>query len=293
MADWATIGVRFALYADLMLLFGLPLFGLYAPGGRDSIGARRWLLSALALAGIGLSLLSITIMTAGMAGVALKEVDPDAIRMMVTDTPMGHAWVVRLAALVALVVLIFFRHRAIVGASLLGGIALASLAWTGHGAAGEGSAGTIQLIGDVAHLLSAAAWIGALMGLGAMVFAGDDPIKAHRALDSFSRTGSLIVGLVIASGLVNSLYLVGVRHLAGLPATPYGRLLIVKLLLFAAMLGLAALNRFRLTPALALTAEQPPSFAALRVSLTIEAGAATAILALVAWLGTLEPPMSM
>jgi putative copper resistance protein D len=67
----------------------------------------------------------------------------------------------------------------------------------------------------------------------------------------------------------------------------------VKLLLFAAMLGLAALNRFHLTPALALAGDQPPSFATLRLSLTIEAGAATAILALVAWLGTLEPPMSM
>jgi putative copper resistance protein D len=238
-------------------------------------------------------LLSITIMTAAMAGVALAEVDPDAIRMIVTDTPMGHAWVVRLAALAAFLGLILLRPRAIVGIAVLGGIALASLAWTGHGAAGEGSAGTIQLVADVAHLLAAAAWIGALIVLSAMVFAGDDPQKAHSALDSFSRAGSLIVGLVIASGLVNSLYLVGVRHLADLPATPYGRLLIVKLLLFAAMLGLAALNRFRLTPALALTAEQPPSFAALRMSLTIEAGAATAILALVAWLGTLKPPMSM
>lgn len=293
MADWATIGVRFALYADLMLLFGQPLFWLYAPGGRHSIGDRRRLLSALTLTGIGLSLLSITIMTASMAGVALGEVDPDAIRMMATDTPMGHAWVVRLAALVALLVLIFFRHRAIAGVALLGGIALASLAWTGHGAAGEGSAGTIQLIGDVTHLLAAAAWIGALVGLGAMVFAGDDAHKAHRALDSFSRSGSLIVGLLIGSGLVNSVYLVGVRHLADLPATLYGQLLIVKLLLFAAMLGLASLNRFRLTPALARAAGDPPSFATLRLSLTLEAGAATAILGLVAWLGTLEPPMSM
>ncbi|MEO8626769.1 MAG: copper homeostasis membrane protein CopD [Betaproteobacteria bacterium] len=291
MTDWATIGVRFALYADVMLLFGVPLFWLYAPDGRDSIGARRGLLSALALTGIGLSLLSIAIMTAAMAGVALAEVDPDAIRMMVTDTPMGHAWVVRLAALAAFLGLILLRPRAIVGIAVLGGIALASLAWTGHGAAGEGSAGTIQLVADVAHLLAAAAWIGALIGLGAMVFAGDDPQKAHRALDSFSRAGSLIVGLVIASGLVNSLYLVGVQHLVDLPATPYGRLLIVKLLLFAGMLGLAALNRFRLTPALA--ADEPPSFGVLRLSLTLEAGAATAILALVAWLGTLEPPMSM
>lgn len=293
MADWAMIGIRFALYTDLMLLFGLPLFALYSPGGHVSVCIRKIVLVGLVLAGIALSLLSIATMTASMAGVPLAQVDPAAIRMMVTDTPMGQAWVVRMICLAGLLGLMLIRHRAFAVASLLGGFALASLAWTGHGAAGEGNAGTFQLVADIAHMLAAAAWIGALVGLGAMVFGNGDLTTAYAALDQFSRAGSIIVGFVFASGLVNSAYLVGVSHLVDLPASLYGRLLIVKLVLFTGMLVVAALNRFRLTPALAPLAGVAPSFSALRLSLSLEAGAAIAILALVAWIGTLQPPMSM
>lgn len=291
--DWAMISIRFALYADLMLLFGLPLFAGYAPGGREAASARRPILLGLALAGIALSLVSIAVMTASMAGVPLAQVDPGAIRMMITDTPMGQAWTVRLLTLGALFILTLVRPRRVAVAALLGGIAVASLAWTGHGAAGEGNAGWIELAADVAHLLAAAAWIGALVGLLIMVFGKADAQTAHAALDQFSRTGSVIVAVVVVSGVVNSAYLVGVHHIAGLPATVYGQLLIVKLVLFAGMLSLAALNRFRLTPALATFGDRPPSFAALRYSLALETGTAVAILGLVAWLGTLEPPMSM
>lgn len=287
------IGIRFALYADLMLLFGLPLFALYAPGGRDCAGVNKMVLVALAVAGIAFSLLSIAVMTASMAGVPLGQVDPAAIRMMVTDTPMGQAWVVRMIALGVLLGVVLVQPKALAIAALLAAMALASLAWTGHGAAGEGNAGTLQLFADVAHMLAAAAWIGALVGLGAMVFGNGDPKTAYVALDQFSRTGSVIVGVVIVSGLVNSAYLVGVSHLTDLPSTLYGQLLIVKLVLFTGMLGLAALNRFRLTPALALFAGEAPSLATLRLSLSFEAGAATAIVALVAWIGTLQPPMAM
>ncbi len=84
-------------------------------------------------------------------------------------------------------------------------------------------------------------------------------------------------------------------HLADLPlalSTPYGQLLLIKLILFGVMLGLAALNRFQLTPALASDAHTgSPSKAirALRLSVGLEFGLITAILALVGWFGTLEP----
>jgi putative copper resistance protein D len=73
----------------------------------------------------------------------------------------------------------------------------------------------------------------------------------------------------------------------------YGQLLFAKLALFAAMLGLAALNRFRLTPrfeASIAAADHRGALGALRASLRVETTCIVAILALVAWLGTLEPP---
>ena len=86
--------------------------------------------------------------------------------------------------------------------------------------------------------------------------------------------------------------LVGIGNLPRLPHTLYGQLLLTKLILFGAMLGLASLNRFRLTPAFeeaVATGDHGKAIEALRRSLAVEAGCAISILALVAWLGTLEP----
>ncbi|WP_315760457.1 CopD family protein [Sphingomonas sp. Y38-1Y] len=77
-----------------------------------------------------------------------------------------------------------------------------------------------------------------------------------------------------------------------LPFTLYGQLLLAKLGAFAAMVGLASLNRFRLTPALGSVASSGAArreIGALRLSLAFEAALGIAVLALVAWLGTLEP----
>jgi putative copper resistance protein D len=53
----------------------------------------------------------------------------------------------------------------------------------------------------------------------------------------------------VGSGLVNSWFLVS--PLTNLIETEYGRLLLVKVALFAMMVGLAGLNRFWIVPELA------------------------------------------
>jgi len=224
--------------------------------------------------------------------------------MMITQTPMGSAWQVRIAALL----LLLFAAAAIGGrkadawpgpASLGAGVALASLAWTGHGAAGEGTAGSVQLLADIIHLHAAGIWLGALAALAMLVFGkggtrgNDHHMTTRNALDRFSTVGTAVVVLIAGSGLVNAFILVGPSHIPALGNSVYGRVLIAKLALFGAMLVLAALNRFRLTPALGRTldaASAEPAMGSLRLSLALETGAAIGILALVAWLGTLEPP---
>ena len=77
-----------------------------------------------------------------------------------------------------------------------------------------------------------------------------------------------------------------------MPQTTYGRLLLAKLALFGAMLGLAAINRWRLTPALAAAGSDAGAWPAerrIRLSIMLETTAAILILVLVAWLGTLDP----
>lgn len=294
MNDPLYIGIRFALYADLMLLFGLPLFARFTLGASASV-ARKPTLVALALLGIVLSFLSIAAMTASMMGVPLWRVDPVAIGTMVTETPMGRAWSVRMTALV-LFIFAATASRNLPIPIALGAVALGSLAWTGHGAASEGQAGIVQLIADVVHLLAAGAWLGALAALITMLLSRSDVIATHRALDRFAMSGTIIVAAIVGSGLVNSAYLIGWSNIASVPTALYGQLLLAKLALFGAMLALAAANRFRLTPILQSAiacGDTDDSVRALRRSLAAEAGAAIAILALVAWLGTLEPPAAM
>ena len=309
--DQLNIGIRFALYANLMLLFGLPLFAIYALKRAERLDNHilplRTLTCWLSASGFTLSMLSIAAMTASMMGVPLFEVDIASIGIMIFETPMGIAWLVRVTALLVTLAAAF-RINATDGLPILlfvtfaSAIALSSVAWTGHGAASEGATGTAQLIADIAHLLGAGAWLGALAALTIILFRGAETMNegylnmAHRLLKDFSVAGTIIVAVVLGSGLVNSWMLVGPQNILTIHTTLYGQLLIAKLLLFGMMLFLAAVNRFELTPRLnrALQLGGIPSAAGeLRKSLVLELGIALVILGLVAWLGTLEPPRSM
>ena len=311
MTDQLNIGIRFALYANLMLLFGLPLFAIYALKGAERLDSHilplRTLACWLSASGFALSILSIAAMTASMIGVALLAVDFASISIMIFETPMGIAWLVRAAALLSTLTAAFWMRGAkgspiLVFVAVGSGVALGSLAWTGHGAAGEGSAGTAQLIADIIHLLGAGAWLGALAALTIILFRGAETINggylnmAHRLLKDFSSAGTIIVAVVLGSGLVNSWMLVGPQNVLTIHTTLYGQLLIAKLLLFGVMLFLAAVNRFELTPRFKRALQSGGTSSAageLRKCLVLEFGIAVFILGLVAWLGTLEPPQSM
>ena len=180
------------------------------------------------------------------------------------------------------------------------GVALGSLAWNGHGGAGERAAGTVRLSADIVHLLAAGTWVGALLAFGSLLItlrtarSYDGIALLASVLAQFSTIGTIAVVALAITGSVNVYLLVGVANIADLGTTPYGQLLLVKLGAFAAMLGLAALNRFYLTGRLEramVSGEVGAAVAALRISIGFEAGAAIAILAIVAWMGTLEPPV--
>jgi putative copper resistance protein D len=298
--DWAAIALRFGVLLDLMLLFGLAVYSLYAtrpvPPGRQP-AALGW----LAVLGLVLSTAGFTLMTAEMAGVTIADLDRETLRFIILDTVPGTAFLARTAALIAAAALVFAGSRWPTGwfvAAAAG--ALATLAWTGHAAVTEGLPGTLHRLSDIIHLLAAAAWTGALaILLKALVspIRNDEAVTdVRRALAGFAIAGSVLVALVIATGLLNGWMIVGVAGLTLLPETLYGQLLIAKLLLFAAMLALAAANRWQLTPRLAAAqaaGDTGLAVRALKISIALESGAAVLILVLVAWLGTLAPPSAM
>ena len=302
------IATRFALYLDLMLVFGLPLFSLYSlrtAGQRASVDViRPGTITILLMAGIALSAASFLLLAATMSDVPINEIDRDALRAMLDETAIGTSAKVRTIALLAALPLGFLlrtRPRTWWALSCgLGAVALGSLAWTGHGAADDGRAGLVHLAADLVHLLAAGVWIGAIAALSLLLArasrADDDQpdraVLAHRALDDFSTVGSISVALLVVTGTVNSWILIGPANILSLPAFLYGRLLLIKLLLFAGMLALAALNRFRLTPAIdrsLATGQSAAAVRSIRYSVAVEASLAVAVLMLVAWLGTLDP----
>lgn len=311
MGDPVLIGIRFALYADLMLIAGLAAFPLYALTRSERLGvqpmaaiwrAERWLCAA----GLLLSTLGMGVLAASMQGVGLLSLEFQPFWDLVRETDVGGAWIYRNGALLlALAAAIWLTRWPAAAAALVaaaGSVAVATLVWSGHAGATEGAAGTIHRISDILHMIAAAVWIGAIGAFLLLVspqrvrdWPGGLGIAA-RSLDQFSLIGTICVLVIAATGLINSQMIVGADNLGRSLGSPYGQLLLAKLALFGLMLALAAANRWRLTPALAAAAggnaeniDPDPALAAMRRSLLIEAAAALAILALVAWFGTLEP----
>ncbi len=301
------IAVRFALYGVLGSLFGLSAFALYGLHGAErgnALALRPWLV-ALAVAGVALSTVQLALLAASMMGTPAWPVDREAVGMLLTGSATGTAWNARIAALLlaGLAATVAVGRDAWLGVvTIAAGLALSALAWTGHGAAGEGVPGWVHLTADLLHLLASGAWVGALLGLVLLLARPAARVDVahlmltHRALHGFGRVGTIVVGAIVVTGLVNSWMLVGFGNVPELGTTLYGRLLIAKLVLFGAMLGLASLNRFRLTPTFERSiaaADHREALGVLRASLAVETACAAVILVLVAWLGMLEPPASM
>ncbi|WP_438299176.1 copper homeostasis membrane protein CopD [Pseudomonas sp. NMS19W] len=284
MADLINILLRMALYVDLLLLFGVALFGLYNVGATLRF---RPMLRGMVLIGALLSVTGLVLMTRTMSGETEFAALWPHLQMMLFETDVGVAWAVRMFALIVLMI-----WPGLWLASMAGALALASLAWSGHGAMD----GAWHLLSDILHLLAAGAWMGAMLAL--ILMSRLDALYSEARIRSladavkrFEGVGATIVLILSVTGVANYLFIVGPKSGDVLLGT-YGILLAIKIVLFAGMLVLAALNRFHLGPLLeqSLRAGQHQvATNALRRSVLFELVIALLIVGLVAWLGTLGP----
>jgi putative copper resistance protein D len=300
--DSAIVLARFAAFVAGTALFGAPLFVLYSRGGSAVPRLLRPVLIGAAFLALLAADVALVAQTGQMAGDAAAGFNPATLHEVVIGSGFGRSIVARAAAgFLALALLIAMRpgRRLWTLTAIAGAVALGATAWGGHGAADSGAAGLVHLAADVIHLLAAGVWLGALFCLALLLrlreSAPTETGALLQALKGFSGIGSVAVALIVASGLVNSWFLVGLRHLSGLVTSPWGELLLIKLALFVAMVVMAALNRFRLTPRLeaSLPGDPGDALSALRRSVTRETVAGMIILVLVAGLGMLAPPASM
>ena len=309
--DSLLVAARLLQFASILVLFGMSLFLLYgieANAADAPLGSWAWprrllwvAVSAAFLASIGWLIAE----TAAVTGHPALPIDWAGLHSVVAETRFGAITfgrivllAVSMAALVAMP-----ASRGLWGIeAALGTVLAVSFVGTGHGTLGEGAGRWLHAGGDALHLLAAGVWIGALvplailLGRSSRAEALESPQRAAVGLERFSGVGAAAVAVLVLTGLVNSAYLIGASRWRELFTTAYGRVLIVKLALFAAMLALAALNRYRLSPRLRTASQGSVSTAtalrAFRRTVLIETGLAFAVLGLVALLGMLEPPVS-
>ena len=283
----------------------------------------RTIVLGATLLGVVATALAIVLEGATAAGISFwAALDPDVLEV-VSETRVVQAWTARLVAwlvLMALVVAIMrpsrmpVLRRAALGAdgtalgsgpsraqSLVLLAAVAGLAVTAPlaGHATTHSPRGLLAASDTIHVLCMCTWLG---GLVVLVFAVPFAARALQPTERtpllaivvgrFSRLAMLSVTLLLLSGIVNSVVLVA--SFDALVDTTYGRLVLAKIALFGALIGLGALNQRRTLPQLrALMARgAPPGPAAttLRRAVSLEVGFATIVLGVTSVLVATQPP---
>lgn len=280
--------VRAVHFAACLTALGTAGFAMLAAGVGQAFERRlKWLAAAALAVALISGALWFGLVARRIVDVPLGALLwDDSLASVATDTRFGRVALLRLAlATVAGAALLLSRWRrpAVAASAAL----TASIAWTSHAGAGTGSLGAILIVSDVVHLVAAGLWLGGLPALAYVLLHGRrDPARAEvatRATLRFSTLAVASVAALAASGLTNSAILLGWP--GDLIASSYGRVLAVKMALFASMLILATVNRYRLTPRL----PGPCAIRRLTATTLAETGLGAGVVLLVGILGTLPP----
>lgn len=281
-ATWAGIIVKALVYAASLLAAGsvlcaVSLRGLPAPE-RHHLGH---LAALCAVAAAMLSLARIPLRASFLMGGTWQGAFDPMILNMVLQSPLGSSIALRLVGL-TLILLILIRARA----AWLLAVAGAVLVLTSFVLRGHTLGDRHLLLGLLVtlHLWAVAFWIGALWPIYRV--AGAFGPGAGQLAHEFGRKAVWVVAILGGTGGV-TLWLLTGNLFVGL-GTPYGQVFTIKLAVFLSLLGLAAWNKLRLTPALQRGAAG--ACETLRHSIRLEALAVAGILLTTAILTTLSAP---
>lgn len=247
MPDILSATLRALGFVAVLQAGGAALF--LARFGRDLHAARRGILRLMRVATLAAAvllsaqyLLEPARMAGSLSGVFDGELQGFAMH--------SRAAIVVGLRLVGLVLLAWALRRNGVGMNGYGvvGAVLIALSFPamGHSAEDPARWWLMPLLG--LHLLVVEFWFGALLPL-ILVGERESAAVSAQVVERFSRLATWLVPLILVAGL-----LIAVKLLPSVGALgePYGIGLILKVLLFSLLLGLAALNKWRLGPALAL-----------------------------------------
>ncbi|WLG47532.1 copper homeostasis membrane protein CopD [Pseudomonas sp. FP1740] len=282
----ALVLCRFLHFTMVLMLFGAwvfrPLLLGRATKGLDPALARatRWLSVVALLSGVGWLLL----ITASMASSPQAAFDPATLGLVLSNTFFGQVWRWHLLLNLLLMAVLLTPWRSSVALRVgLSSLLLATLAPVGHGAMLDGLQGQLLILNQIVHLTCVGAWLGGLMLLVMILRQPDDhPLSA--ILQRFSGIGYTLVAGLVMTGLINVRVLTGVFWPTPL-LSGFALILLIKVVLVIAMLGLALFNRLRIEDC-----QQRPGL--LRASVVLEWLLGIGAVAAVSLLGTL-PPMTI
>jgi putative copper resistance protein D len=255
------------------LLLGRGITTLDQPLARVS----RWLAAVALVSGVCWLLL----ITASMAGDWAAALDLPTLQLVMGNTFFGQVWRWHLLLNGLVLTLLFTRWQAFLLPRLvLGGLLLATLAPVGHGAMLDGLSGQLLILNQIVHLVCVGIWLGGLMLL-VMILRQASVHPIGVILQRFSGVGYALVAGLVLTGLIN------VRVLTGqLWPTPlwsgFALILLIKVGLVAAMLGLALFNRLRVN-------DCDQRMGALKTSVIMEWLLGIGAVAAVSLLGTMPP----
>jgi copper transport protein len=271
---------RWAWYWGLTLLVGGAATGLLVFGGR--LPGRPAPLLGLALAAATAGLAAMTAAARADAAVPLGD-------MLASTTGRWLLWrAATLAAALAATWWVLARPRAawsLVALGVAGAAGMLVHALAGH-AAGPSSLRVVNLLAQWAHLLAVGVWIGGLAWLLAALWGRGAAFSTREVVVRFSKLAGISLAAVVLTGVARTVdELGGWRRLAD---SGFGRALDLKLVLFAGLVALGALNRYRIVPLFSAGSRRRAS-ARLRRSVGAELSLAAAVLAAAALLSQLAP----
>ena len=277
-------------FASLMAIFGGSAYaGLLRRRnlGGPSAGSLRTLFMIAATLALVSGLAWFCLVAGQMSGSWGGSVDPSVLKLAASGTRFGHIFLARLIGLIGLWLLsAAARRRGALAIAILAGLLLASLAPVSHPGASGGEIAIAGTASDATHLLAGGFWLGGLMALALLILSRRrDAAALVEPLRIFSGWGSAVVALLVLTGVGNALSILPLSAVA--PRNPYFDLLLVKVGLAAAMVCLAALNRWRFAPALPGGGERPMRHLAFSVGAEIALG--LLVVAIVGFLGTMSP----
>lgn len=259
----------------------------------------RLLTGVASAAGAAAALLTIPIQASTAAGVGLADGFRWELVSEVADTRFGVLAVIRAGVWIALLVLLFSipRRSWISPSRLLAVLAVPILALlvvpglSGH--AHTQSPSLLLLPADIVHVAAMCIWLGGLVALAFVLprSTATLPLEERPGLlaANLARFSPLALGSVTAIAITGTAQaIVEVGSFPALVETAFGRAVLVKIAIFAVLVGLGWLNRSRLLPAVRRIAESASGLGGtgrrLRASLRTEVGLIATVLVATAFL---------